>query len=68
MPIGTPITKHRRTEIRTDERVIIASVQILHAPMKTKRIAVIIANLIPTDFQLIRTNAPIVNQYGKYVR
>ena len=68
MPIGTPMAKHKRTEIRTDERVIIASVQILQAPMNARRIAVIIANLIPTDFQLIRTNAPIVNQYGKYVR
>ena len=62
MPIGTPITKHKRTEIRTEDKVIIASVQILHAPINANKKAVTIANLKLTAFQLIKTNAPIVNQ------
>ena len=37
MPIGTPITKHKRTEIRTEDKVIIASVQILHAPINANK-------------------------------
>ena len=62
IPIGTPITKHSNTEIRTDDNVIIASIQIPQAPIKSKRIIVVIANRNPTEAQLIKTNVAMVNQ------
>ena len=60
--MGTPIIKQRRTEIRTEDNVIIASVQILHAPIKSKRSVLIIANLSPTEIQLMMIRAVIVYQ------
>ena len=62
MPSGTPIAKHRATETKTDERVIIAWVQIPQAPINNNKRAVIKANLIPTVKYPIATNTPIVYQ------
>ena len=70
MPIGTPIIKQKKTDIITDDKVIIACVQILHAAIKSKSKADTIANLIPTDTHDKMINADITYHQGikvKYV-
>ena len=48
IPRGTPIIKHKNTETKTEDNVIIDWGQIPQAPMNNKSIIVIIANLNPT--------------------
>ena len=48
IPRGTPIAKHKATDTRTDERVIIECVQIPQAPINNNKSAAVKANLNPT--------------------
>ena len=67
-PSGTPIAKHKTTETKTEERVIIEWDQIPQAPMNISRSAVMKANLKPTVKYPIAVNIPIIYHQGIWVK
>ena len=60
--------KHKATDTKTDDSVIIDWGHIPQAPMNSNNKAVMIANLIPTVKYPIAENTPNVYHHGTWVK
>ena len=68
IPKGTPTAKHKVTETKTEDKVIMDWVQIPHAPINNSNNIVTTANLNPTVKYPIAVNIPIVYHHGICVK